>query len=131
MSRTTCRHGPAGRENVVRRLGLGKRGVWWGWSAGFVGAAETLDRHLTGSALLLRQAALALDIVVGALTLARLVAFLFPLWSAHRWLTTARPSSGSDCSAPSLPHPATSHGRVHSRRLQLVREDRRWEDRCP
>ncbi|GAA4717949.1 hypothetical protein APR04_003086 [Promicromonospora umidemergens] len=90
----------------------------------FVGAAKTLDRHLTGSALLPHQAILTLDLMVGALALALLVAFLFPLWSAHRWLTAARPSSGSDCSAPSLFHPATSHGHVHSRRLQLVRKDR-------
>jgi hypothetical protein len=67
------------------RLGLGRRGAWWLWSAGFVafGALEALVLHLVGGALLPRPAALTLDVVVDVLTLAVLFAFVSPLWSAH------------------------------------------------
>lgn len=69
----------------MMRLGLGRRGVWWTWSTGFVaiGAIEALVLHLIGSALLPRPALLVLDLVLGGLTLALLVAFVSPLWSAH------------------------------------------------
>lgn len=67
------------------RLGLGRRGVWWVWSAGFVafGVVEVLGLHLIGSVLLPAPAGLALDVVMSVLTLAVLVAFVSPLWSAH------------------------------------------------
>ncbi|MFI6428394.1 hypothetical protein [Promicromonospora sp. NPDC050880] len=67
------------------RLGLGGRGVWWAWSAGFVAfsAIEVLVLHLIGGALLPRPAALKLDVVIGVITLALLVAFVSPLWSVH------------------------------------------------
>ena len=67
------------------RLGLGGRGVWWVLSAGLVvfGSVEVLVLHLIGGALLPRPAALTLDVVIGTLTLAVVIAFVSPLWSAH------------------------------------------------
>ncbi|MFD6141640.1 hypothetical protein [Promicromonospora sp. NPDC060271] len=67
------------------RIGLGARRVWWAWSAGLVvlGFIEALVLHLIGNALLPGPVAVALDVVVGAATLALLVVFVSPLWSAH------------------------------------------------
>ena len=67
------------------RLGLGARRMWWAWSVGFIvfGIIEAVVLHLIGTALLPGPVAAALDVVVGAATLALLVAFVSPLWSAH------------------------------------------------
>lgn len=67
-------------------LGLGARGPWLGLVAGVLalGAIEVVVLHLLVGVLLPAGLALAVDVVVGGLTAALLVAVASPLWSRHR-----------------------------------------------
>ncbi|MFI2361544.1 hypothetical protein [Promicromonospora sp. NPDC019610] len=67
-------------------FGLGGRGSWLAMVAGVValGAVEVLVLHLVAGALLPAPVALAVDLVVGVLTVALVVLFVSPLWARHR-----------------------------------------------